>query len=152
MITAVFDCMVFLQAATNDQSPAYACLELVELHEVQLHLTPSILTEIQDVLSRPRIRAKFPRLTPERVNLFLQKVAAMAVIVDNIPDVGLLLRDPDDLPYLNLAVAAGVGYIISHDNDLLSLMTDPRFISRWPKLQVVDPVAFLQIARSPRTP
>jgi hypothetical protein len=36
MIAAVFDCMVFLQAATNDQGPAFACLSLVEAGGVTL--------------------------------------------------------------------------------------------------------------------
>ena len=34
MTAAVFDCMVFLQAATNDRGPAFACLELVEVNDL----------------------------------------------------------------------------------------------------------------------
>lgn len=63
MIAAVFDCMVFLQAATSDQGPAFACLSLVEAGEVRLSVSPPILGEIKDVLTRPAIRAKFPSLT-----------------------------------------------------------------------------------------
>jgi putative PIN family toxin of toxin-antitoxin system len=152
MIAAVFDCMVFLQAATNDRGPAFACLALVESQDVQLYLSPAILSEVQDVLSRPKIRAKFPHLTQERVDLFLRKLATLAVLVNDVPDAGLVLRDPDDLPYLNLAIAANVGYIVSRDKDLLDLMKDPAFLAKHPALRIVDPLGFLAVLRSTQAP
>jgi len=36
MIGAVFDCMVFLQAAMNERGPAFACLALAERNDVTL--------------------------------------------------------------------------------------------------------------------
>ena len=63
MTAAVFDCMIFLQAATNDQGPAFACLSLVELGHAALHVSPTILAEVGDVLTRPKIQKKFPHLT-----------------------------------------------------------------------------------------
>ena len=68
MTTAVFDCMVFLQAATNDRGPAFTCLALAESNEVALFVTPVILAEVRDVLTRPKIQAKFPRLTSARID------------------------------------------------------------------------------------
>ncbi len=63
MTAAVFDCMVFMQAATNDQGPAFACLALVEAnHEVALYVSPAILGEVREVLTRPKIQARFPQL------------------------------------------------------------------------------------------
>jgi putative PIN family toxin of toxin-antitoxin system len=148
MTAAVFDCMVFLQAATNDQGPAFACLLLVELNEVALYVSPAILAEVREVLARPKILAKFPHLTPNRVNIFLQKIATLATVVNDVPDVGLVIRDPDDLPYLNLAVSSNVAYIVSRDKDLLELMKDESFVGKFPQLRIVDPVAFLAAARS----
>lgn len=88
MITAVFDCMVFLQAATNDRGPAFACLALVETGDVALAVSPSILAEVRDVLTRPKIRAKFPHLTQDRVDIFLRKVATIsAPLASNAPRV-----------------------------------------------------------------
>lgn len=49
---AVFDCTLFLQAITSDSGPAFKCFQLVEEGRVTLLLSPSVLTEIQDVLSR----------------------------------------------------------------------------------------------------
>lgn len=151
MIDAVFDCMVYLQAATNDRSPAFACLNLVETNHVKLYLSRAIVDEVRDVLTRPKIQRKFPNLTQERVDTFVQKIATLAVLVSGVPDAGIALRDPDDLPYLDLAVAVNARYIVSRDNDLLDLMQDAAFIAKCPDLRVIDPVAFLGIARPAQT-
>jgi putative PIN family toxin of toxin-antitoxin system len=148
MIAAVFDCMIFLQAATNDQGPAFACLEFVEANEVTLYLSPEILAEIRRILNREDVRKKFPHLTQERADLFIQKVATLAVLVSEVPVSGIPIRDPNDLPYVNLAIVANVGYIVSRDNDLLDLMKDPLFLGSFPQLQITNPVAFLAFVRS----
>jgi putative PIN family toxin of toxin-antitoxin system len=150
MIAAVFDCMIFLQAATSDQGPAFACLSFVESNVVRRYLSPAILAEVRDVLTRPKILAKFPHLTPERVDLFLQKLASISIVTADVPDAGVALRDPDDLPYLSLALATNAGYVVSRDRDLLDLMTDHAFVGRFPQLQIVDPVAFLILVRAAR--
>lgn len=147
MISAVFDCMVYLQAAVNDQSPAYACLELAESSQVRLFVSPAVLVELQDVLSRPALQKKFPQLTPSRVRLFLRKLLAVA-IAGKADDCGVQLRDPDDLPYLNLAISENAEYLVTRDKDLLDLMSDPNFRDRFALLKVVDPVGFLNEVRS----
>lgn len=152
MIAAVFDCMVFLQAATSDQGPAFACLSLVEVGDVTLSVSGPILAEVKDVLTRPDIQAKFPSLTPERVDVFLQKIAMLAAVVADVPDAGYSLRDADDLPYLNLAVATNSRCLVSWDKDLRDLMQEASFTAKFPDLQVVDPVAFLRAARTTKAP
>lgn len=152
MIAAVFDCMVFLQAATNPQGPAFACLEYVETNQVRLFLSPEILAEIRDVLSRPDTRARFPHLTLERADLFVQKLTTLSVLFTRVPDAGISLRDPRDLPYLNLAITANTDYLISRDKDLLDLMQDPTFLRKCPQLRIVNPVAFLGIVRPAQIP
>jgi putative PIN family toxin of toxin-antitoxin system len=148
MITAVFDCMVFLQAVTSDRGPAFACLSFVESGQVTLYVSPAILAEARDVLTRPEIRKQFPSLTDERVNLFLQKVAMLATVVADVPDAGQNLSDPNDLPYLNLAIASGSRYLVSWDPHLTDLMKDASFLARFPHLQIINPVAFLVAARA----
>jgi len=98
MIAAVFDCMVFLQAATSDLGPAFACLELAEKRQIILHIRPALLAEVRDVLTRPRIQLKFPHLTPDRVDVFLQKIVSLSVLTDVVPDAGFKIRDAYDLP------------------------------------------------------
>jgi predicted nucleic acid-binding protein len=64
---AVFDCMVYLQAVVKESGPAFACLRAVEDGRVALCVSAEVLAEVRDVLSRPVLQTKFPRLTPERV-------------------------------------------------------------------------------------
>lgn len=148
MTTAVFDCMVFVQAAANDQGPAFACLSLVESGTVVLLASPPILAEVRDVLSRPKLQAKFPHLTTEHIDLFLQKIGQMAMMIQDVPVVLSLPRDPDDEPYLNLALSSKVEYLVTRDKDLLDLRADEEFMRRFPGITVVDPVDFLKVARS----
>lgn len=152
-IRAVFDCMVFLQAAARRDSAAGTCLLLVELGAVELFLSGEILTEIRDVLTRARVRQKFPVLTDDLVDGFLSALEKRSVGVQEVPHVFTYPRDPKDEPYLNLAIATGASYLVSRDTDLLDLaeQANPdglRLRSCAPQLQIVDPAAFLASVRS----
>src|SRR5437868_1554057 len=98
MTTAVFDCVVLLQAAANEAGAAGACLALVESGEVTLFLSPAIVEEARDVFLRPRTRKRFPQLTEEKVDRYLLKVATLATFVHDVPAVVQLRRDPADEP------------------------------------------------------
>jgi putative PIN family toxin of toxin-antitoxin system len=151
---AVFDCMVYLQAATRPEGPARACLGMVQEGRVVLSISPAIRAEVEDVLSRPKVRQKFPSLTPEAVAVFLGDIDALATSAAEVPRVVTLPRDPKDEPYLNLAVAAGAKRLVTWDKDLLDLMADhpagTDFRNRFPGLVILTPVAFLrELAQAP---
>lgn len=141
---AVFDCMVFLQAAARAEGPAGACLKLVEEGAITLCLSQEILAEVREVLLRPKIQRKFPSLTIDRVDCFLDALRKTSKWFDAVPPAATALRDPDDAPYLNLAICATAEYLITRDNDLLDLMRDAIFTTSFPHLAIVEPVAFLK--------
>jgi uncharacterized protein len=142
--STVFDCMVFLQGAGRPAGPARACFRLVDDDRITLCLSAEILAEVRDVLTRPKTLRKFPLLSPEWVETFLQSAGSKAVVFADVPKAFTLERDPKDEPYLNLAVAAGARYLVSRDKDLLDLMNDPSFRQRCPDLTILEPAAFLQ--------
>ena len=142
--SAVFDCMVFLQGAGRPAGPARACFRLVDEDRVTLCLSAEVIAEVRDVLTRPKTQRKFPLLSPEWVETFVQNAESKAVVLSEVPKAFTLERDPKDEPYLNLAFAAGAHYLVSRDKDLLDLMNDEGFRQRWPDLTILDPVAFLQ--------
>jgi len=112
---------------------------------VRLCLSPDVLAEWRDVLQRPKLRRKFPILTPEWVNSILTGLQAKAEVFPEVPRVVELPRDPKDEPYLNLAVASAARYLISRDKDLLDLMDRSlpegnAFRARFPQLLILDPV------------
>jgi putative PIN family toxin of toxin-antitoxin system len=144
-MVAVFDCLVFLQAVISDSGPPLACLELAETRQIVLHVRRVILGEVRDVdvLSRPKIQAGVLYLRPSLSDLFLQTIDQLLMLTDNVPEVGFSIRDANDLPYLNLAIAPRANFLVRWDNDLLDLRNDPTFVSRFPWLRIVDPVTFL---------
>ena len=150
---AVFDCMVFLQAAARKDGPAAACLQLARDRRLQLFVCLAILTEITDVLNRPRTRKKINDLTPENVETFVRDVQSNSMRHDDIPLTFRFERDPKDEPYLNLAIAVGADYLVTWDLDLLDLASADNhqamaFRESFPTLRILTPVALLQQLQS----
>jgi len=152
LVGAVFDCNVYLQAASREKSLAAECLRSVEQGSIQLYLSEEILAEIEDVLSRPEIRKHFQTLTDEIVEAFLLRLRRNSQIIRRVPKIFNYSRDPDDEPYIDLAAYAKAGYVVSHDKDLLDLMTDytteaKEFRQRFRPLRVIEPLEFLEEIR-----
>jgi predicted nucleic acid-binding protein len=93
---AVFDCVVFLQAAVSKKGPAFACMRLVETGQVRIALSLEVLDEITDVLNRPELHKKFKSLTPEVADTFLGKLRDKAEFLSEVPKVFAYPRDPGE--------------------------------------------------------
>lgn len=142
----VFDCMIFLQAAARRASPSGACLALAEQGILELYISAAILAEVQDVIGRPQIRAKFRQLTDDVVAEFIARIERISVRVDQAGTAINLARDPKDEPYLNLAADCRADYLVSRDRDLLEGATT--IADKTPNLRIADPVAFLAAIRA----
>jgi putative PIN family toxin of toxin-antitoxin system len=142
----VFDCMIFLQAAARRLSPSGACLALAEQGLLELYVSPAILAEVQDVIGRPQIRAKFRQLTDDVVVEFIARIERISVRVDEVGTGITLARDPKDEPYLNLAADCQAEFLVSRDRDLLEGAT--MIAETTPNLRIVDPVSFLAAIRA----
>jgi putative PIN family toxin of toxin-antitoxin system len=146
---AVYDCMLFLRAAARPRL-ARPLFDLVHQGEVKLCLDPEVLAEIRDVLTRPKLLAKFPALSAQAVDAFLARHLRIAIWVSDVAESYVLARDPRDSKYLNLAIAAKASYVVTDDQDLLELM-EPQsqvgqdFRTRFPDLRVVPPAEFESI-------
>ena len=82
---AVFDCNIYLQAAARPNSPARKCLQLAENGVIRLYVSQDILTEISEVLLRPKIQNRFPKLTDKSVDLFLENVRGFSYFLKRVP-------------------------------------------------------------------
>ncbi len=145
----VFDTMILYQATASPTGPAAELLRQLEAGRFILHVSYEILDEARDVLSRPKLRAKSPRVTDETVQETFDALSRLAQTFSPVPSLFSLPRDPDDEPYLNLALAADADYLVTWDKDLLDLMQDATFRAQYPRLIILNPVALLQILRSP---
>ena len=131
------------------ESAAAACLRLAENHHVQLFISRAIIKEVENVLSRDYIRARFKTLTDESVQAFIARLREAADLIRVVPrHFKYEHRDVKDEPYINLAIETQAHYLVSRDNDLLDLMKwekeDGReFQKRFRFLQIVTPEKFL---------
>jgi putative PIN family toxin of toxin-antitoxin system len=149
--------MVFLQATGRPSGLAAVCLRLLEAGVITLFVSDGILREVEDVLSRPRLRRKNPLLTDQAVQQLLSRLAQLATRLDFVPLQFPFPRDPKDEPYLNLAIAARARYLVTWDKDLLDLMADNpegiAFRGRFPGIRILTPVMFLrELGQTPEAP
>jgi len=145
----VFDCVVFLQGLIKESGPAVTCIERFEQGRIALAISPDVLTELNDVLSRSSLRRSFPLLTEDKIERLIELLLLKGTLFRTVPKRFELPRDPDDEPYLNLALEAGAQFLVTRDRDLLDLMRwdteEGRiFQSRFRELRILDPVAFLR--------
>ena len=163
-VHAVFDCMVFLQGAARQHGPSRACLDLAEAGMVELWMSTAILAELWAVLSRPKLRTKFPVLTETFIGLFTKRLREHTMFLADVPLAFAYPRDPKDEPYhwcpvksriepyLNLAITVRADYLVSRDSDILDLnATDvpdaARFQAIAQRTKIVEPPAFLRALR-----
>ncbi len=152
-MTAVFDCVVLLQAAGRPGGPAGACFAHAEAGRVRLVTSDEAVAELADVLSRPKVRRAFPRVTDAVSADFLARVGRASTRFPVVPAAVVLARDPKDEKYLNLAVAANADAVVTWDRDLLDPMTgaDPdavAFRTAHPTIDLLTPPAFLALLPS----
>jgi putative PIN family toxin of toxin-antitoxin system len=148
--------MVYLQATASESGPAAALLRLVDNDVISLFVSNEILDEVRDVLSRPKIRKRNPDINDERVDALIIRISGKATIVGDVRQHFIYSRDPKDKKYINLAIEVTPDYIVSHDKDLLDLMTGysdecKEFRRRFRSLKIIEPVAFLNTVR-PKEP
>lgn len=98
-------------------------------------MSPALLEETADVLSRPRIRK---RLSAEDAQLFLADVAAQVVMLADSRDPPSVCRDPDDDYLVALAVIAGAEVLVSGDDDLLAVEPDRGGVEVLTPRQLID--------------
>jgi putative PIN family toxin of toxin-antitoxin system len=140
----VFDTMILFQATAQTTGPAALLFAYLEAGRFTLYVSDEILEEARDVLNRPKLRARNPRITDEAVQKTFDLLSQFAYPVTDVPKVFSLPRDPDDEPYLDLALAANADYLVTWDKDMLDLMNEESFRSQYPGLAILNPVALLQ--------
>jgi predicted nucleic acid-binding protein len=80
-VGVVFDCNTILQGAINERGPAAACLRPFESGEIVLYLREAVLAEIDEVLRRPKLQRKSPRLTASRVDSLLESLRSKGTVL-----------------------------------------------------------------------
>jgi len=103
----VLDTNVVVSALLNPEGPPAAVLAVIFTGEVIPLLDSRLLAEYREVLLRPRFG-----FTPEQVEAVVSGLLEIGELVD-APPLGLRLPDPDDVPFLEVAVAGQADAIVT---------------------------------------
>lgn len=134
----VIDTQIFLRATARPSSLSHKIV--VELGDrYELVTTAATEAELVDVLTRSSVRRHFPEITDELVAATLTILrSGRLVLPAEIPPTS---RDPKDDKFLAAAAEAKADYLVSEDNDLLTLKTHGT-------TRIVNALDFLQILLS----
>lgn len=95
-------------------------LRKIEQGKARLYITNEILKEIEDVIKRPKFNEVMSKanLTPNQI---MQKIVSLSHLVIAPKITIKVCRDEKDNKFLECAESAKADYIVSGDEDLLSL-------------------------------
>jgi len=128
----VLDTNVLISALVFGGNPR-RILEKVIRGELELHLSESILVELQGVLQR----SKFS-FSAEAIRVILSELRAISEVVEPSVHIHQIEADPADNRVLECAEESHADFIISGDNHLLG-------IKEYNKIDVVSPSQFLRM-------
>ena len=135
MDRAVFDTNVLVSAALS-RGKLYTVLEFAERSDIDSVVSPDIVDELEDILSRERLPFE-----SEQIDEVVGKILSMSELVTPEMDIDALEDDPDDDKILECAVAGNADYIVSGDSHLLD-------IEEYRGVEIVSPDEFLSMRSS----
>jgi putative PIN family toxin of toxin-antitoxin system len=116
---AVLDTNVLVSALISPGGPSAALLLELRAGALELVVSPTLLTELGEVLARPKFR---PYATEDEAAAYVELIRHETTIYEDPPPAGEpLSADPDDEHLLDLARAAAVDVLVSGDSHLLDL-------------------------------
>jgi uncharacterized protein len=119
---AVLDSSVVVSAFLNPSGTPATLLERAAEGAFSLCLSDEILEETARALLQPRIQESYGH-TAEAVEQFLSLLIHTAAIVHDLTNIPAVSRDPQDDVILAAALKAEATYLVTGDDDLLSLRT-----------------------------
>jgi putative PIN family toxin of toxin-antitoxin system len=138
MVRVVFDTNVFVSAFIQPKSPPGRLLaRLIQGDKFELVLSTAILDEVGRALRYPKVRKRI-KLDDDDLDLRVAMLGILSTIVSvSSRTVTGVSRDPDDDAILAAAVEGCADYIVTGDQDLLT-------IGDYQGIRIVTPRAFLQ--------
>lgn len=103
-----------LISATITKGNEFELLRLAKLRKIELILSPHILKEFREIISR----SKFGFSQEQIINSFKQIISISTIIMPS-NKINIIKDDPEDNRVLECAEAGKVNYIVSGDDHLL---------------------------------
>jgi len=141
MLSAVLDSTVLVSAFLAQRGVSNELLRYAREGAFLLFLSEEILNEAQGVLldeeRRHRQRYHYPN---EEAIHFIDGLRGFAHLVTGLPQVTVVIRDPNDDMVIATAQRAQAAYIVTRDKDLLSLQY-------YEGITMITPEAFIAVVR-----
>lgn len=120
MLRIVLDANVFVIALINPRGKPAQILNYVFENKIRLFTSPSIIEELQRVLSYPKL-VKRHGLEEKELKKFVSDLLSIMSLVEGKKTIEVIVEDPADNNYLSCAVDAKADFIVSGDTHLLNL-------------------------------
>jgi len=137
MLKIVLDTNVFVSALINPRGKPAQILNYVFESKVRLFTSPSIIEELERVLSYPKL-VKRHGLEKEELKKFVSDLLSILSLVEGKKAIEVIAEDPADNNYLSCALDAKADFIVSGDIHLLNLR-------EYEGIQIITPAQFLEM-------
>jgi len=137
MLKIVLDANVFVSALINPHGKPAQILNYVFENKIRLFTSPSIIEELQRVLSYPKL-VKRHGLEKEELKKFVSDLLSIMSLVEGKKAIDVIVEDPTDNNYLSCALDAKADFIVSGDMHLLNLR-------EYEGTQIITPTQFLEM-------
>lgn len=137
-ILAALDTNVIFSGLTREHGTTFEILEKWRAGTFGLVISGAVVTEYRSVLSRPSFVSRYASATDAK-NAFFNELLDNSFVSTPPLQSPVVCRDPKDTKFLLAALGAPDSFLVTGDDDLLSLAGDPRLGA----LRIVRPRAFL---------
>jgi uncharacterized protein len=145
----VLDTNTLLSGLANRSSASGRVLELCENRRALFLMSRPVQAEYRRVLGSPEILKRNPQITPEAIELVLRRLRYLGQFLGHVTARFALDRDPDDEPFIELAIEGSATHLVTNDRDLRSLPRGhddaaKRLRQRTPGLRVLRAAEYLR--------
>jgi len=137
MFKIVLDTNVLVSALINPHGKPAQIINYVFENKIRLFTSPSIMEELERVLSYPKLMKRHG-LNSEELKEFISDLLSIMSLIEEEKIIEVIMEDPSDNKYLSCAIDAKVDFIISGDIHLLNL-------GEYEGNRIVTPAQFLEI-------
>ena len=140
----VFDTNVVITSYLAPQSICATLMNCWHTEVFDLVVSDPLLQEYQAVLNYPKIQ-KHTRMTPTEMQQAIRNFRQFALLVEPKEEITVVERDRDDNKIIACALAGEAEYIVTGDNDLLSMKA-------YRGIRILTPAAFLAYLEQSKEP
>lgn len=138
MLSVVLDSTILVSSFLSEGGLSFEIFQHGKTRKFIWYCAEEIVQETRRVLlEEQRIRKKY-HYTDEQVSDFLESVRVVAIMVQALPEIHVIRRDPKDDKILACALTTQANYIVTRDKDLLDL-------NNYHGTQIITPEDFIAV-------